>query len=376
MKKNSCLVLEDGSIFPGIRFGSDPDDDSGGEVVFNTGMSGYHEILTDPSYTGQIVTMTYPHIGNYGDDPIWSEVGPEDSSRKAVKVNALVVRSVYRGRVPSGRSTLDEFLKNNSITGITDVDTRALTLKLRETGSMKGCIIKCDFIGGLPDEVKVAEAVAGLKNIPDMLGQNLIADVGTAEKRDINPEGQLTIAVVDCGIKANIINELTSRGVAVKLLPSTVGSDEILEGEPDGVLFSNGPGDPSVLTKQIELVKSLIGKVPLFGICLGHQLISLGLGAESYKMKFGHHGINNPVKDKLSGKVFVSSQNHGFAVKKESLPADVKLWFVNANDNSVEGIISNEKKIAAVQFHPEAAPGPVDTSWIFDEFIKIAAGGN
>jgi len=375
MKKDSCLVLEDGSVFPGIGFGSDPGDSSGGEVVFNTGMSGYHEILTDPSYTGQIVTMTYPHIGNYGDDPAWSEGGPEDSGRKAVKVSALVVRSVYRGRVPAGRITLDEFLDENNITGISDVDTRALTLKLRELGSLKGCIIKCIFNEGRADEAAVLQAVKKLKGMPDMQGMNLIGDVGTTKAENINPEGKMTFAVVDCGIKANIINELTKRDVSVKLLPSTVTAEEVFAVKPDGVLFSNGPGDPSVLGGQIELVKSLIGRVPVFGICLGHQLISLGLGAQTYKMKFGHHGINNPVRDELTGKVFVSSQNHGFAVKKESLPEDVKLWFINANDNSVEGIISPKMKIASVQFHPEAAPGPVDTAWIFDDFIKTAAGG-
>jgi carbamoyl-phosphate synthase small subunit len=357
-------------------FGADPDDNSGGEVVFNTGMSGYHEILTDPSYTGQIVTMTYPHIGNYGDDPAWSEGGPENSERKTVKVSGLVMRSVYRGWVPQGRSTLDDFLKENEITGITDVDTRALTLKLREMGSLKGCIITCSFESGKADEAAITTAVKKLKAMPDMQGMNLIGEVGTSKMEIINPDGKLKFSVIDCGIKANIINELTNRGVAVTLLPSTTTAEEVLASKPDGVLFSNGPGDPSVLEAQIETVKNLIGRVPVFGICLGHQLISLGLGAETYKMKFGHHGINNPVRDELTGKVFVSSQNHGFAVKEDSLPKDVKIWFTNANDKSVEGIISTEKKVASVQFHPEAAPGPVDTSWIFDDFIKTAAGGN
>lgn len=376
MKKDSCLVLEDGSAFPGISFGADPGESSGGEVVFNTGMSGYHEILTDPSYTGQIVTMTYPHIGNYGDEAAWTEGGPEEEGRKTVKANALVVRAVYRGRVPEGRGSLHDFLKENDITGISDIDTRALTLKLREMGSLKGCIIKCCFVDGKADADTVSAAAAKLKAMPGMQGMNLIGGVGTSKKEEINSGGKIRFAVIDCGIKANIINELTKRDVAVSLFPSTAGAEEILEAKPAGVLFSNGPGDPSVLEKQIELVKNLIGKVPVFGICLGHQLISLGLGAQTYKMKFGHHGINNPVRDELTGKVFVSSQNHGFAVKEDSLPDGVKLWFTNANDKSVEGIISPEQKIASVQFHPEAAPGPVDTSWIFDDFIKTAAGGN
>ncbi|MBI9106902.1 MAG: glutamine-hydrolyzing carbamoyl-phosphate synthase small subunit [Spirochaetales bacterium] len=376
MKKDSCLVLEDGSFFPGIGFGAEPGESSGGEIVFNTGMSGYHEIITDPSYTGQIVTMTYPHIGNYGDLHEWSESGPEPGSRKTIKVSGLVVRSIYKGRVPSGRSTLDFFMKENNVSGISDIDTRALTLKLREEGSLNGCIIKCAFKDGKADEKDLARALQKLKALPDMQGRNLIGEVGCTEAVDINPGGKIKFAVIDCGIKANIINELCRRDVSVKLLPSSTAVDEVLSENPDGVLFSNGPGDPSVLIKQIELVKALIGRVPVFGICLGHQLISLGLGAETYKMKFGHHGINNPVRDELTGKVFVSSQNHGFAVEENSLPKDVKLWFRNANDQSVEGIVCKDRKIASVQFHPEAAPGPVDTSWIFDEFIKTARGGN
>ena len=375
MKKDSALVLEDGSYFSGKCFGAEPGKEAAGEVVFNTGMSGYHEILTDPSYTGQMVMMTYPHIGNYGNSDEWSEGGPEDGTRRDVKAAALIVRSVYRGRVPEGRKTLDEYLKENGAAGITEVDTRALTLKLREGGSLKGCIIRCDYIDDKPDPAAIEAAVEMLGGLPDMQGQNLIGDVGTSETVEISADGKLRFAVVDCGIKANIIRELTSRGVSVKLFSSNASSAEILASEPDGVLFSNGPGDPAVLVKQIELVKDLIGKLPVFGICLGHQLISLAVGAETYKMKFGHHGINNPVVDILTGRVFVSSQNHGFAVKEDSIPDDVKLWFKNANDGSVEGIISREKKIASVQFHPEAAPGPVDTSWIFDEYIKIAAGG-
>lgn len=374
MKKNSCLILEDGSFFAGIGFGAEPDSDSEGEVVFNTGMSGYHEILTDPSYTGQIVMMTYPHIGNYGDMKEWTEVGPEQSERKTIKARALIVRSVYRGGVYENRQTLDDFLKENNICGISDIDTRALTLKLREGGSLKGCIIKCSFENGKPDETALKAAADRLKKMPDMQGQNLIGGVGTESIQELNKEAQTQFAVVDCGIKANIIRELTKRGMGVKLFPSTAAAGDILKSGVNGVLFSNGPGDPAVLTEQIKLAADLIDKIPVFGICLGHQLISLALGAETYKMKFGHHGINNPVRDELTGKVFVSSQNHGFAVRQESLPADVKLWFMNANDQSVEGIISSARKIASVQFHPEAAPGPVDTSWIFDEYIKIAEG--
>ena len=374
MKKDSCLLLEDGSYFAGIGFGAEPQNYADGEVVFNTGMSGYHEILTDPSYTGQIVMMTYPHIGNYGDSDEWTEVGPEQSERKTIKARGLVVRSVYRGGVYDKRKTLDDFLKENSICGISDIDTRALTLKLRDEGSMKGCIVRCTFENGKPEKSVYDEAMNHLKDMPDMQGQNLIGGVGTEQIETINADGKMSMAVIDCGIKANIIRELTKRGVSVKLFPSTASAEEILQSGVSGVLISNGPGDPAVLKAQIDLAAALADKIPLFGICLGHQLISLALGAETYKMKFGHHGINNPVRDELTGKVFVSSQNHGFAVKAESLPGNVKLWFMNANDKSVEGIISRARKIASVQFHPEAAPGPVDTSWIFDEYIKIAEG--
>lgn len=374
MKKNSCLVLEDGSYFTGVSFGAEPQNDSEGEVVFNTGMSGYHEILTDPSYTGQIVLMTYPHIGNYGDMQEWSEVGPEQLSRRTIKARALVVRSVYKGSVYENRQTIDSFLKENNVCGISEVDTRALTLKLRDEGTKKGCIINCEVNGGKPEPDAVKAAISRLNSLPDMQGQNLIVDVGTEEPKIVNAEGKPLMAVVDCGIKANIIRELTKRGAGVKLFPAEVKSDEILESGVDGVLLSNGPGDPSVLKDQIRLAEALIDKIPLFGICLGHQIISLALGAETYKMKFGHHGINNPVRDEITGKVFVSSQNHGFAVTEESLPNDIDLWFMNANDQSVEGIISRVRRIASVQFHPEAAPGPVDTSWIFDEYLKIAGG--
>ena len=372
MIKDGCLVLEDGSVFTGKIFGADPGDLSEGEVVFNTGMSGYHEILTDPSYTGQIVTMTYPHIGNYGDTAGWNESGPEDESRKTVKARALVVRSFYRGMVGNGRRRLDDFLKESGICGISEVDTRALTLKLREWGSCRGCIIGCCVSGDEADPEAVNEAVVRLASMPPMEGQNLVGGVGTEKEVIINPEGKTLFAVIDCGIKSGIIRELTARKIAVWLYPSDSEADEVLKYKPAGVLFSNGPGDPAVLERQIALVRDLIGRIPVFGICLGHQLISLALGGETYKMKFGHHGINNPVRDELTGKVYVSSQNHGFAVKEDSLPGDTRLWFKNANDGSVEGIISSSRNIASVQFHPEASPGPADTSWIFDHFIKTA----
>lgn len=377
------LVLDDGTVFQGMAFGAEPASAEGltpdsaavGEVVFNTGMTGYHEILTDPSYTGQIVTMTYPHIGNYGDDDDWSETGPEsDPGRRGIKARALVVRSLYRGPVPEGRLTLDEYLKREGVSGITGVDTRKLTLKLRSQGSRKGVIVK-----GVPgDGFALPDITAFLGKVPDMEGANLLPEVGTDQllgSGSGSGEAGVTLALIDCGIKANILRELEKRGAAVKLFPSTATADEILKAKVDAVFFSNGPGDPGVLDHQAATAKALLGKLPVLGICLGHQIIGRALGAATYKMKFGHHGVNHPVRDEKTKKVFVTSQNHGFAVDEKSLPGGTSVWFRNANDGSVEGLRCPDRKAACVQFHPEAAPGPHDAVWIFDEFIAIAKKG-
>ena len=386
MKQEKCyLVLEGGKIFPGYSFGMQPPaadrlekfdikKKGSGEVVFNTGMSGYHEILTDPSYTGQIVTMTYPHAGNYGADPAWSETGPEGERKlPSVKLSALVVKSLYRGPVPEPRTTLDSFMRESSTPGIEGVDTRALTLHIRDNGSPKGVIVRAsDPLAETLSETDIKKASEFIKTIPDMEGCNLIGEVGTSHFEVINPEGSLHMALIDCGIKANIIRELVKRGCRISFFPENTEADEILKAKPDGILFSNGPGDPGVLGKQREMIKKFFGKIPVFGICLGHQLISQALGAKTYKMKFGHHGLNHPVRDTVTGRVFVTSQNHGFAVDSETLPADVKERFINANDKSQEGIYCEKLDILTAQFHPEAAPGPADASWIFDEFTQIA----
>ena len=383
MTKPALLILADGSVYKGRSFGAPPpvpetlkegssEGVGAGEVVFNTGMAGYHEILTDPSYLGQIVVMTYPLIGNYGADPAWNEGGPERNlDRRAVKCSGFVVRDLYEGPVPKGRVSLHDFLVKEGVPGITGVDTRKLTLRLRDGGTPSGLIL------GLPDgsadftKKHIDKALAYLAAFPSMEGRNLVGEVGTRKAETVQAEGKGHIVLIDCGVKANILRELVALGVRISVLPGTVSSGEVMNLRPDGVLFSNGPGDPAVLDHQIRLASQLIGKVPVFGICLGHQIIGLALGAKTYKLRFGHHGVNNPVVDLKDGRVYVTSQNHGFAVDEKTLPKDAKVWFKNANDGTVEGLYHASKPVMSVQFHPEASPGPKDTSWIIGEFLKL-----
>ncbi|QEN03260.1 carbamoyl-phosphate synthase small subunit [Thiospirochaeta perfilievii] len=374
------LVLKDGTVLKGKSFGAKTPlstelipgeiSSAAGEVVFNTGMTGYHEILTDPSYTGQLVLMTYPHLGNYGCLDEWSEIGPEDSScRPGVKPSGFIARSYYEGPIGPGRESLSDFLKVNNRFGITDLDTRALTLKLRDEGSLNGVIVTPENGSKLSDN-EIKNILAYLDQFPDMAGRNLVEEVGTDKVVIENPKGKKHVVLYDCGVKANIVREFVKRDCKVTIVPSSTTSKEILSFNPDLVMLSNGPGDPAMLTNQIETVKDLIGKVQLTGICLGHQIVSLALGAKTFKMKFGHHGCNHPVRDEFTKKVFVTSQNHGFAVDGDTLPSGVDVWLVNANDNSIEGIVNRELNIQSCQFHPEAAPGPEDSAWIFDAFIK------
>jgi carbamoyl-phosphate synthase small subunit len=347
-----------------------------GEVVFNTGMSGYHEILTDPSYTGQIVVMTYPLIGNYGADPVWNEGGPEKGVlRKAIKPRGFVVKELYDGPVPPGRMKLEDFLTAQKVPGICGIDTRRLTLRLRDAGAVSGVIIGLSKGEDNFSQKHIDAAVQFLAAYPSMEGQNLIGEVGTREAELINPGGVRHFVLLDCGIKGGIIRELIRRNVKASLLPGTAKAADILGLKPDGVLLSPGPGDPAVLTSQIDLAAGLIGRVPLFGICLGHQIIGHALGGKTYKLPFGHHGVNNPVVDLKNGKVYVTSQNHGFAVAEESLPPHVKVWMRNANDNTVEGLYHEREAVMSVQFHPEACPGPEDTRWIIGEFVRRAGEG-
>ena len=381
------LILKDGTIFRGRSFGGTPPcvrdlsrleefSKGVGEVVFNTGMTGYHEILTDPSYTGQIVAMTYPHMGNYGTDSVWSENGPEDRPLPPVKAQGFVVREYYDGPLPGGRHSLAEFLSQSKTPGITDIDTRRLTLHLREEGSQNGLIL-APTTGDQLTIDEIAAARSYLDGFPSMEGRNCIARVGLEGREKRLTEGKLTLAVVDCGIKGNIIRSMEPFGLGLVLFPATATAEEILAYKPQGVLYGNGPGDPATLQPVIDEIRKLVGRVSLFGICLGHQLIASALGAQTRKMRFGHHGCNNPVRDELTGRVAVTSQNHGFDVDETTLPDGSGIWFRNANDHTVEGIYNNDYHILTSQFHPEAAPGPFDSLWIFerfyDELKKFAA---
>lgn len=433
LNRSCFLVLEDGSVYPGSFFGAEPptaadlhkmDTDGGGdrgigEVVFNTGMTGYYEILTDPSYTGQIVAMTYPHIGNYGVDEEWSETAEERGVvRPAIKASGMVIRSLYQGTIPSGRTSLDEVLKRHGTPGITGVDTRRLTLRIREGGSPLGVIVRSSgkvessSEAGLSSR-EIEACTDFLSRYPKMEGRNLVPFVGTAEGYETGaermkgpgqggkaPADKQRIAVIDYGIKANILREVRRRGFAVAVFPGDIDDPALILGNTgggsggretsgdsetatgrrgasafSGVLLSNGPGDPAVLKKQISFVEKLLGKLPVCGICLGHQLIALAMGAKTFKMKFGHHGLNHPVRDEESGRVFVTSQNHGFSVDGGSLPDDTRIRFINANDRTVEGIENRSLSVMTAQFHPEAAPGPFDSRWIFDEFFTLMTGG-
>ncbi len=386
MNEPRFLVLDDGTVFPGEACGAsapapqtlEPGTEplrAAGEVVFNTGMCGYHEILTDPSYTGQIVTMTYPMIGNYGDDAEWDEVGPGNDTRSVIKAAGLVVRSFYAGPVPAGRETLDRFLLRQGVPGIHEVDTRGVTLRLRDGGSANGVIVSSESNQGLSKR-ELSLCRDFLESFPGMEGRNLVAEVGSDDPMVINRSGAPRFVLIDCGVKANIVREFELRGCRVDVVPCGFDAGRILALKPDAVLFSNGPGDPAELVKNVETIESLIGNVVVLGICLGHQLICRAVGARTRKMKFGHHGVNHPVRDELTGRVFVTSQNHGFDVDEASLPEEATIWFKNANDGTIEGVRIDDRSILTAQFHPEAAPGPRDSSWIFDEFVALARTGS
>ena len=365
MERQAILRLRDGKEFTGTAFGAE-----GviaiGEAVFNTGIPGYQEILTDPSYAGQIVMMTSPMIGNYG-------IAETDSESSGIKAAALIVKKLYRGPVMEGRITLDSFLRKNGITGIEGVDTRAITLHLRDHGSQNAVIFPPD---------KRAEAEALLASFPLITERDLIdgvsvkhavkdPDLGEGfEKAPKNPRKHF--AVVDYGIKRSIISCLYRRGASVTLLPHMAKAEDILALDPDALFLSNGPGDPALLTEAVEMVRALIGKLPIEGICLGHQIITIAIGGRTEKMKFGHHGSNQPVRSALTGRTFVTAQNHGFMTVRDSLPETTSIWFENADDGTVEGLFDETLNVRSVQFHPEAAPGPEEAEAIFDTFMEKA----
>ncbi|MEM6688366.1 MAG: glutamine-hydrolyzing carbamoyl-phosphate synthase small subunit [Planctomycetota bacterium] len=359
------LALEDGTIFTGQSFGSEGEVD--GEVVFNTSMTGYQEILTDPSYRGQIVTMTYPEIGNYG-------VNSLDIEHREPSLAGFIVRN--RSRVSSNfrsEGDLSDYLAKHGIVAIEGIDTRALVRRIRLQGAMKGILSTTD----LDDESLVTKAKAA----PGLVGRDLVREVmgrnDPAWNEKLDPLSSAGVPVhdnskhvvcVDFGMKWNIARHFAHRGNKVTIVSGDTPASEILSNEPDGVFLSNGPGDPEPLTYAHETIRELSGNVPLFGICLGHQLISLAHGAKTFKLKFGHRGANQPVLDLTTGKVEITTQNHGFAVEEESLPDELEITHRNLNDDTIAGVRHREKNTFGVQYHPEAASGPHDSSYLFERF--------
>lgn len=353
----AILALEDGKIFRGNSFGAKCE--RFGEVVFNTSMSGYQEIITDPSYKGQIVAMTYPLIGNYG-------VTQEDAESRQPFVEGFAVKE-YSKIASNWRheKSLGDYLKENNIPGIEGIDTRELTLHIRQAGAMKAVLSTLDL-----DEKSL---VRKARDSQGLIGIDLVKEV-TIKKQFIWSQGKTRFKVValDCGVKYNMLRELMKNGCAVTVVPADTTADEILGMNPDGVLLSNGPGDPAAVTYVVETVRKLIGRVPIFGICLGQQMLGLALGGKTYKLKFGHHGANHPVKDLKTGRVWITVQNHGFCVDVDSLnKKDIEITHINLNDRTLEGLKHKKYPIFSVQFHPEASPGPHDAKYLFGDFIKL-----
>ncbi len=367
----AILALEDGKIFQGRSFGANGE--RCGEVVFNTSMTGYQEILTDPSYKGQIVTMTYPLIGNYG-------VNREDVESRKPFLEGFVVKECSK-IASNWRSTqsLSDYLKENKILGIEGIDTRALTLHIRNAGVMKAALSTIDL-----DEKSLIKKA---RNSPGLVGVDLVKEVTIDKKyywlskRRPTPrlrsglashKPRFKVAVLDCGVKFNILRELVKHQCRVIVLTASTSAEEILGLKPDGLLLSNGPGDPAAVHYVVETTRKLIGKLPIFGICLGHQILGLALGGKTYKLKFGHHGANHPVKDLKSGKVSITVQNHGFCVDINSLhKKEVEITHINLNDQTLEGMRHKKLPIFSVQFHPEASAGPHDAEYLFENFIAL-----
>ena len=375
----AILALEDGRIFEGESFGANGT--RVGEVCFNTSMTGYQEVLTDPSYRGQIVAMTYPLIGNYGTNALDQE-SCEPHVRGFVIEELSQVPSNWRSEAP-----LEDYLQRWEIPGVQGIDTRALTRHLRERGAMKACLTS----EALSEKEAVAQAIEG----EGVIGMDYVREVSTAGSYQWDPDDRLStdwsvasgnadeviqhalppvrhrVVAYDYGIKENILRRLRQNGFAVTVVPAATTADEVLALNPDGVFLSNGPGDPSAVPYAHESLRGLLGKKPIFGICLGHQILGFAVGGKTFKLKFGHRGGNQPVKDLRTGKVAITSQNHGFAVDADSLPPEMEVTHINLNDGTVEGMRHRELPVFSVQYHPEAAPGPHDAGYFFSQFAEL-----
>lgn len=349
------LILENGHFFVGEQFGCEISS-TVAEVVFNTGMVGYQEVMTDPSYKGQIVVMTYPLMGNYG-------LNSFDNESSGPAVSGFIVKEA--ASYPSNwryEESLDDYLKEHKIAGLKGIDTRKLTRILREKGTMKGMIVPYDDnLKEYQDKLSKASLLA-----------NPVSHVTTKESYVIPGDGKgKRIVVMDFGVKKSILDNLSSLGLELVVVPSDTCARDIMRINPDGLFLSNGPGDPKDVLGAVQTVKELQTKLPVFGICLGLQILALSLGGDTYKLKFGHRGINHPVKDLIQGRVHITSQNHGYAVEEDSLPADITVTHVNLNDGTVEGFKHQELPLMAVQYHPESSPGPLDSQYLFENFLQI-----
>jgi len=355
--KKAKLLLEDGKVFEGELIGREGE--AVGEVCFNTGITGYQEILTDPSYHRQIVTMAAPHIGNYG-------INDNDEESDKVQVSGFIIKEETVS--PNNwRSTgsIGKYLTENNITGIKNVDTRAIVSHIRDKGAMNGIISSADY-----DKNSLMRK---LQNVPSMSGMDLVKEVSCSQRYlyNANKKFKHKVAVIDFGTKRSILRFLNDLGCRLSVFPADVKKEEIISEKPDGIFLSNGPGDPAAVNYAIKTVKSLLGYAPIFGICLGHQILALALGASTFKLKFGHRGINHPVKNLVNRKIEITSQNHGFAVELQSLPKNINPTHINLNDNTLAGFECLSRNVFSVQYHPESNPGPHDSRYLFDQFIQL-----
>lgn len=375
MTRKASLALEDGLVFHGLAFGAEGE--VYGEIVFNTSLSGYQEILTDPSYKGQIVTMTYPHIGNYG-------INEQDEESRKPWVEGFIVRELspvvsnYRSQM-----SLDEYMKKNGKIGIQEIDTRKLVKHLRDHGAKKGVISTIDHNPeSLVKKARESKSIVGVDLVKEVTCEkayefrdNLLKGFDWGEPSE--KKKTFKVVAVDCGIKTNILRKLVQHGFAVTVVPASATAEEIMKFQPDGIFLSNGPGDPSAVPYVVETVRKLVGKKPIFGICLGQQILGLALGATTSKLKFGHRGGNHPVLDLKTQRVEITAQNHGFVVDIDSLPADdVEVTHVNLNDKTLEGFRHKKYPAFSVQYHPENSPGPHDSDYLFQRFYELVEEAN